>query len=136
MKTPWSPDGTSRWHVKPPGPLPPPVSGISDFVGWIDGIALPGNPVFVAVLAAYDWKWVDHYCLVHHRCNLFGHGTATDVKTFAGKILGGNFYPLSVRGYPPEWFAPCRARAWTWSRHLAGRDLRQHAQGGPQPAPR
>jgi hypothetical protein len=68
---------------------------------WLE--ALPGDPVFVAYPAAYDFMFVAWYLVRFAGRNPFSH-SALDVKTFAMALLGTEYRRTGKREMPERWF--------------------------------
>jgi hypothetical protein len=72
-----------------------------EHVAWIK--ALPGNPVFVAYPAAYDFLFVYWYLIRFAGESPFSH-SALDIKTFAMALMGTEYRASTKRNMPREWF--------------------------------
>jgi hypothetical protein len=78
-----------------------PAEVMPKYAAWLR--QLPGQPVFVAYPAAYDFMFVYWYLLRFAGESPFSH-SALDVKTYAMALLGGEFRHSTKRNMPPHWF--------------------------------
>lgn len=79
----------------------PPEQAMRDYVTWLK--ALPGQPIFVAYPAAFDFMYVCWYLNKFAGENPFGWW-ALDIKTLAMAILNTNFLDAVKRNMPRRWF--------------------------------
>lgn len=80
-----------------------PSEAMKEYVAWLS--ALPGTPVFVGYPAAYDFKWIDWYCIKFLGSNPYSFSRVIDVKSFAwAQLAKGTFQSCSKRRMPSEWF--------------------------------
>jgi len=101
----WWARNREAWNAARLNPVDPAVA-MPDFVRWVDGLSERGNPVFVGYPAAYDFKWVDYWCVRFAGRNPFGFSGCIDIKTLAWAHLGGSFPSVSKRNFPKRWFDP------------------------------
>jgi hypothetical protein len=83
--------------------LEPPEVAMQRYVAWVE--ALPGQPVFVAYPAAYDFLFVYWYMMRFVGQSPFSH-SALDVKTFAMVMLKTGYRESTKRNMPKRWFDP------------------------------
>jgi hypothetical protein len=79
----------------------PPEQAMRRYLDWLKG--LPGQPVFVAYPAAFDFMFV---CWYLHRFtgeNPFSH-SALDVKSYAMAMLGREYRNSTKADMPRRWF--------------------------------
>ena len=81
--------------------LQPPSGAMVKYVGWLK--SLPGQPVFVAYPAAYDFLFVYWYLMKFAGESPFSH-SALDIKTFAMALLRRPFRESTKRNMPKRWF--------------------------------
>lgn len=81
--------------------LVPPDRAMLDYVAWVK--ALPGNPVFVAYPAGYDFLFMYWYMLRFAEESPFSH-SALDIKTFAMALLRKPYRESTKRNMPRRWF--------------------------------
>ena len=98
-----------------------PEAAMADFVQWVRLLAGGKPPVFVGYPAAFDFAWIDHYCVRFTGDNPFTHRGCLDMRTRAWGHVGGNFSRLSPRMFPEGWLEP---EAHT---HVALADAREQA---------
>jgi len=79
-----------------------PAEAIKAYVEWLK--TLPGQPIFVGYPAAYDFKWIDYYCVKFLGNNPFSFSRCVDVKSYAWAVLGRHFQSCSKRTMPKHWF--------------------------------
>lgn len=79
-----------------------PKEAMEEYRAWLD--TLPGKPIFVGYPAAYDFKWIDYYCVKFLGKNPFSFSRCVDVKSYAWAILGRHFQSCSKRTMPKRWF--------------------------------
>lgn len=83
--------------------LQDPAEAMAAYVAWL--ATLPGTPVFVGYPAAYDFKWIDWYCIKYLGTNPYSFSRVIDVKSFAwAQMAKGTFQSCSKRRMPSEWF--------------------------------
>ena len=80
-----------------------PAIVMPEYLAWLK--ALPGEPVFVAYPAAFDFMFVQWYLNHYAGESPFAH-SALDIKTYAMALLGTAFYRSTKRSMPKEWFDP------------------------------
>jgi len=96
----WWRSQPEAWDASRQNTLPPEVA-MKNYVAWLK--ALPGEPVFVAYPAAFDYMFV---CWYLHRFageNPFGWH-ALDIKSYAMAVLKIDFLDTVKRGMPRRWF--------------------------------
>ncbi len=79
-----------------------PEEAMKEYAAWLD--TLPGKPIFVGYPAAYDFKWIDYYCVKFLGDNPFSFSRCVDVKSYAWAIMGKHFQSCSKRSMPKHWF--------------------------------
>ena len=79
----------------------PPERAMRDYLAWLK--ALPGEPIFVAYPAAFDFMFVCWYLNRFAGENPFGW-SALDVKTFAWSRLRSDFGKTTKSVMPRHWF--------------------------------
>ena len=79
-----------------------PKDAVTAYVEWLKG--LPGQPIFVGYPAAYDFKWIDYYCVKYLGENPYSFSRCVDVKSYAWAVLGKHFQSCSKRTMPKRWF--------------------------------
>jgi hypothetical protein len=79
----------------------PPEAAMQRYVEWLK--QLPGEPVFVAYPAAFDFMFVCWYLNRFAGENPFGWH-ALDIKTFAMALTGRDFLSTVKRNMPRDWF--------------------------------
>ena len=101
------PDTTAWWGTQPKAwarcredPRPP-EEAMRDYVAWLKG--LPGNPVFVAYPAAFDFMFVYWYLMRFTGESPFHH-SALDIRSFAMALLGREYRSSGKKDMPREWF--------------------------------
>lgn len=101
------PDTMKWWQGQPDAwaacrhePLAP-EDAMRKYLAWLKG--LPGEPVFVAYPAAFDFMFVCWYLNRFTGENPFGWH-ALDIKTFAMALTGRNFLDTVKRNMPRNWF--------------------------------
>jgi hypothetical protein len=101
------PDTMKWWRSQPEAwaacreDLLPPEEAMRRYLTWL--IALPGEPVFVAYPAAFDFMFVCWYLNRFAGENPFGWH-ALDIKTFAMALTGRDFLSTVKRNMPRDWF--------------------------------
>jgi hypothetical protein len=78
-----------------------PEEAMRGYLAWLK--SLPGQPVFVAYPAAFDFMFVCWYLNRFTGENPFGW-QALDIKTFAMSLLGRDFLDTVKRNMPRNWF--------------------------------
>jgi hypothetical protein len=81
----------------------PPQDVMQEYASWVKG--LPGEPVFVAYPAAYDFMFVYWYLMRFVGESPFSH-TALDIRTYAMAVLGTDYGESVKQNMPEEWFDP------------------------------
>jgi hypothetical protein len=84
----------------------PPAAVMPEFNAWVLSLAQGAPPVFVGYPAAFDFAWIDHYCVRFAGSNPFGHRGCLDMKTYAWSRMGGRFTSISPRNFPGGWQEP------------------------------
>jgi hypothetical protein len=79
----------------------PPEEAMRAYLAWLK--SLPGEPVFVAYPAAFDFMYVCWYLNRFAGENPFGWH-ALDIKTFAMALMGRDFLDTVKRNMPRHWF--------------------------------
>jgi 3' exoribonuclease, RNase T-like len=79
----------------------PPEEAMRNYLAWLK--SLPGEPVFVAYPAAFDFMFVCWYLNRFAGENPFGWH-ALDIKTFAMALTGRDFLDTVKRNMPRNWF--------------------------------
>ena len=121
----WWKTQPEAWEASPQDPQPP-EQAMRDYLAWLK--ALPGEPVFVAYPAAFDFMFVCWYLNRFTGENPFGW-QALDIKTYAMALLGTDFLDTVKRQHaPPLVRRPPLHAQGARRRHLAGRALLQHAR--------
>lgn len=82
--------------------LQDPVTVMQNYAAWLK--TLPGQPIFVGYPAAYDFKWIDYYCVKYLGNNPFSFSRCVDVKSYAWAVMGRHFQSCSKRTMPRHWF--------------------------------
>ena len=78
-----------------------PVEAMRKYLAWLK--SLPGEPIFVAYPAAFDFMFVCWYLNRFTGENPFGWH-ALDIKTFAMALTGRDFLDTVKRNMPRQWF--------------------------------
>lgn len=78
-----------------------PDTVMPEYVSWVKG--LPGNPVFVAYPAAYDFMFIYWYLMHFVGESPFSH-SAVDIKTYAMALMKRDFRTSVKRNMPKRWF--------------------------------
>jgi hypothetical protein len=83
-----------------------PAAVMPEYAAWLK--ALPGDPVFVAYPAAYDFMFVYWYLIRFAGESPFSY-TALDIKSYAMAVLGTGFRETVKPNMPSQWFddLPC-----------------------------
>ena len=101
------PDTMRWWKTQPEAwaacrqDLQPPEQAMLRYVEWLK--QLPGEPVFVAYPAGFDFMFVCWYLNRFTGENPFGWH-ALDIKTFAMALTGRDFLYTVKRNMPRDWF--------------------------------
>lgn len=80
-----------------------PAVAMQNYLSWLK--ALPGRPVFVGYLAAYDFLFVYWYLIRFTGESPFSH-SALDMKTLAMALLKRPYREATKRNMPKRWFDP------------------------------
>lgn len=80
-----------------------PVEAMKEYVRWLK--TLPGEPVFVAYPAAFDFMFVYWYLRAFAGESPFSF-SALDIKTYAMRILRTTYRNTTKKRMPKEWFDP------------------------------
>lgn len=88
------------WNHCRQNPEPPEVA-LPRYVGWLK--SLPGQPVFVAYPAGFDFTFVYWYLIRFAGESPFSH-SALDLKTFAMALMGSEYRASTKRNMPRRWF--------------------------------
>jgi hypothetical protein len=83
--------------------LEAPEAALRRYVAWLKG--LPGQPVFVAYPAGFDFLFVYWYLIRFVGESPFSF-SALDVKTYAMAVLKTAYREAVKRNMPPRWFDP------------------------------
>jgi hypothetical protein len=78
-----------------------PAAAMSRYVAWVR--ALPGNPVFVAYPAGFDFLFVYWYLMRFAGVSPFSH-SALDIKTYAMALMGTPYRESTKKHMPRRWF--------------------------------
>lgn len=81
--------------------LAPPEAAMRRYVSWIK--ALPGQPVFVAYPAGFDFLFVYWYLIRFTGESPFSH-SALDMKSYAMAVLRTGYRESTKRNLPRQWF--------------------------------
>ena len=81
----------------------PPAAVMPEYLAWLT--ALPGQPVFVAYPAAYDYMFVAWYLRRFADADPFRHA-ALDIKTYAMALLKTPYRGTDKGTMPARWFDP------------------------------
>lgn len=81
--------------------LEPPESAMKRYVSWVR--SLPGQPVFVAYPAAFDFCFVYWY-LIHFTGESPFRFQALDIKTYVMALLRMPYNEISKDAMPERWF--------------------------------
>jgi DNA polymerase III epsilon subunit-like protein len=68
----------------------PPAEAMTRFAVWVEQVAGPRRPVFVALNAPFDWMFVNDYFHRYVGRNPFGHN-ALDIKAFYMGLTGADW---------------------------------------------
>ncbi len=79
----------------------PPEEVMPRYVAWLKG--LPGQPVFVAYPAAFDFMFISYYLYRFAGESPFSH-YALDIKTYAMALMKMNFLEVNKSTMPQRWF--------------------------------
>lgn len=96
----WWQGQPEAWAACRQNPLPP-EEAMRNYLAWLK--SLPGDPVFVAYPAAFDFMYVCWYLNRFTGENPFGWH-ALDIKTFAMALMGCDFLDTVKRNMPRQWF--------------------------------
>lgn len=80
-----------------------PAAAMQRYLAWLK--ALPGQPVFVAYPAAFDFPFVYWYLTQYAGENPFGY-SVIDIKTYAMAMLGRPYRACGRQAMPAAWFDP------------------------------
>jgi len=83
--------------------LQDPAAALKNYLAWLK--ALPGQPVFVAYPAAYDFMFVYWYLIRFTGESPFSH-SALDIKTYAMAMLKQGYRASTKNRMPKRWFDP------------------------------
>ena len=78
-----------------------PEEVMPEYVNWLT--ALPGQPVFVAYPAGFDFTFVYWYLMRFAGESPFSH-SALDIKSLAMVLLKCNYRDAVKKNYPQRWF--------------------------------
>ena len=99
---------TMTWWKTQPGAwkacrenLETPETALPRYVAWLK--SLPGNPVFVAYPAGYDFLFVYWYLIRFAGESPFSH-SALDIKTLAMALMHCDYRDATKRNMPKRWF--------------------------------
>ena len=79
----------------------PPNTALAAYSNWLK--ALPGQPVFVAYPAAFDWMFVYWYLHRFTGASPFSH-SALDIKSLAMGLMNSTFTETTKKRMPKRWF--------------------------------
>ena len=96
----WWQGQPEAWAACRREPQPPEVA-MQRYLAWLKD--LPGEPVFVAYPAAYDFLFVYWYLMRFCGESPFAHA-ALDIKTLAMAMLGCDFRAATKKAMPRRWF--------------------------------
>jgi len=102
-----APDTMAWWQTQPDAwikcreNLVPPQTAMRNYLAWLK--QLPGNPVFVAYPAAYDFLFVYWYLIEFTGESPFSH-SALDIKTYAMALLRRGYRDSTKSNMPKRWF--------------------------------
>lgn len=94
----WWAEQPEAWAACRTNPQPP-AQIMQTFHTWVQ--ALPGQPVFVAYPAAFDFMFVHWYLMTFVGENAFGH-VALDIRSYAMAFLQSSYRDSGKRNLPPE----------------------------------
>ncbi|NEP88589.1 MAG: exonuclease [Okeania sp. SIO2C2] len=95
----WWSEQPAAWEACRVNPqLPEQV--MPEYHAWVK--ALPGEPIFVAYPAAFDYMFVYWYCLKFVGDNPFNHW-GLDIRSYAMAFLKRNYRESGKQNLPPEW---------------------------------
>jgi hypothetical protein len=101
-------EGTMQWWSELPeawaeatSDSEPPEKVMKDYVLWLED--LPGQPVFVAYPAGFDWSMVYWYLMHFVGSSPFSF-SSLDIKTLAMARLAKGFHSVSKSNMPLQWF--------------------------------
>ncbi|MCU0785010.1 MAG: exonuclease [Verrucomicrobia bacterium] len=102
-----APDTMAWWQTQPDAwtkcrenPVSP-QTAMRNYLAWLK--QLPGNPVFVAYPAAYDFLFVYWYLIKFTGESPFSH-SALDIKTYAMALLRRGYRDSTKSNMPKRWF--------------------------------
>lgn len=81
--------------------LQPPAKALRAYLRWVR--TLPGEPVFVAYPAAFDFMWLQWYLVKFTDQQPFSH-SALDIKSYAMALLKLEFRKTVKSAMPQHWF--------------------------------
>lgn len=81
--------------------LQKPEQAMKAYLQWLKG--LPGQPVFVAYPAAFDFMFIYWYLIRFTGESPFSHA-ALDIKTYAMALLKTPYRESTPKNMPPLWF--------------------------------
>ena len=93
------PDAWQATRVNPQEPS----NAMQDYLVWLK--SLPGNPVFVAYPAGFDFLFVYWYLIRFTGESPFSH-SALDIKTYAMAVLRTEYSQAAKRNMPKRWIDP------------------------------
>jgi hypothetical protein len=96
----WWRQNPEAWNAARENPRPPDVV-MPEYVSWIK--SLPGQPVFVAYPAGYDFMFVYWYLMRFAGESPFSH-SALDMKTLAMALMKSTYRNSTKRNMPRRWF--------------------------------
>ena len=102
-----APDTMAWWQTQPDAwakcreNLVSPQTAMRNYLAWLK--QLPGNPVFVAYPAAYDFLFVYWYLIEFTGESPFSH-SALDIKTYAMALLRRGYRDSTKSNMPKRWF--------------------------------
>lgn len=96
----WWQQRPDAWQACRENPRPPKIV-MREYVAWVKG--LPGEPVFVAYPAGFDFTFVYWYLMKFAGESPFLQ-SALDIKTFAMVMLRQDYRQTVKRNMPRRWF--------------------------------
>ena len=100
----WWKTQPKAWEECPKNQQDPKIA-LKEYVIWLK--KLPGNPVFVAYPATFDFMFIYWY-LIHYTGESPFSFSAIDIKTFAMSLLKIDFSKIRKKVMPKIWFDSAR----------------------------
>jgi DNA polymerase III alpha subunit (gram-positive type) len=95
----WWSQQPAAWEACQVNPKPP-AEVMQSYQTWIQ--ALPGDPIFVAYPAAFDFMFVYWYFISFVGSSPFSH-SALDIRSYAMAFLKQNYRESGKQNLPTEW---------------------------------